>query len=988
MNSELGNRLYPESYNYANLLQTSRTKFTSLHILDAQIYNILVVGYYGHHNIGDEQYKISITYVIQNIISHDKNIIKPSNIDYIDCDQLYQKDISNYNIILLGGGDVLNHYFLDKLNKKFVGELKRPKIIAFSVGIPYNSIFLEPENLKKLDILDSIFLRTKQDISLFSQYYDPKRLYYLPDTSCFLLDTVPIRHITPELSSSKQYQKLFHTLRLLSRTKKIININLCRHIYHSDPVYTENYNNIIRELVLFIEKLVQQNYIVVLIPFNTKPIHNKVIDNKNTESDILIQNDIMRHIKSSLIFNVDFELTISEILSLYQFFYISIPMRFHGCLFSLHANVPMIPVYTTKKIKNLLLDIDWKYEYPLEKNEKDLPTNFDSNKMMSIFSECVKNYKKNKLLLNFVYKNFKHIYNSISSSLYKEFYNMSPQLPSITVTPYNSDDATCNLLPPRIIRSTSATKQIDIIPNISNTITDEEENIIYKIEQKLENFAKENGYKDFRNIKDPNLKQIAVCIVSYFLTKQIDSNYNHGLLEKMFSSNYNYKKEWDWVLQDFQKKTNTNDSSSKNEKNEDIYDNPDGIFNIGYIDQNDRSGAHRSGWKYVYDNIKYLNNSNSEIKLDLYLDRTFHWKLDIYKQIGIIPYITPWVGFIHHTFDTTFSDYNNHKLLQCPEFIESLRTCRGLIVLSKYLKKQFEEAFLSMQISVPVFVMHHPTLINNIPLFDMNAFLNNPNKKIVNIGGWLRNIFSFYQLELSDNYCFDIDQMLINNHIVTNIKQISGISRRWERTIKFLKKICCKCCKKKHKIPFIKMEKFQKVALKGKFMDNYFPKSISEIKQIFTDISYNKNIGEHKKYCSQTNYINNNWLKHMMDYIDNLNNNIEIINTLENAEYDELLTKNIVFINLIDGSAINTLIECVVRNTPIIINRHPAVVEVLGDNYPLYYTNICEVDDLLKNTLLIRDAHLYMKYCIDKPPYSIDFFIEELKNIKNFISVV
>ena len=86
-----------------------------------------------------------------------------------------------------------------------------------------------------------------------------------------------------------------------------------------------------------------------------------------------------------------------------------------------------------------------------------------------------------------------------------------------------------------------------------------------------------------------------------------------------------------------------------------------------------------------------------------------------------------------------------------------------------------------------------------------------------------------------------------------------------------------------------------------------------------------------------------------MEYLANLANDssIEIIEHLENNEYDQLLTKNIVFIQLHEASAVNTLIECVVRNTPIVINKLPAIVEVLGSDYPLFYNNLDEATNII-----------------------------------------
>ena len=47
-------------------------------------------------------------------------------------------------------------------------------------------------------------------------------------------------------------------------------------------------------------------------------------------------------------------------------------------------------------------------------------------------------------------------------------------------------------------------------------------------------------------------------------------------------------------------------------------------------------------------------------------------------------------------------------------------------------------------------------------------------------------------------------------------------------------------------------------------------------------------------------------------------------------EYDDLLVKNIVFVDLFDAAANNTVLECIVRNTPIIINKCEGVIEYLG----------------------------------------------------------
>jgi hypothetical protein len=106
-----------------------------------------------------------------------------------------------------------------------------------------------------------------------------------------------------------------------------------------------------------------------LLPFNTNEKHHK-------ENDILIHNDLMKYFSSNPnlirnITNITTYLKPLEVLSLYKYFYATVPMRFHATLFSIYTNTPMLPVFTTRKIKNLLLDIDWNFGYELECNEKD-----------------------------------------------------------------------------------------------------------------------------------------------------------------------------------------------------------------------------------------------------------------------------------------------------------------------------------------------------------------------------------------------------------------------------------------------------------------------------------------------------------------------------------------------------------------------------------------------------------------------------------------
>lgn len=90
-------------------------------------------------------------------------------------------------------------------------------------------------------------------------------------------------------------------------------------------------------------------------------------------------------------------------------------------------------------------------------------------------------------------------------------------------------------------------------------------------------------------------------------------------------------------------------------------------------------------------------------------------------------------------------------------------------------------------------------------------------------------------------------------------------------------------------------------------------------------------------------------------------------------EYDKLLAESVVFMELYDSSVNNTIIECIVRNTPVLVNPLPAVIEYLGDDYPFYFDDLTEAARKLQNESLIKRAHEYL-VGLDKTPYRIEYF--------------
>ncbi|MGZ8242885.1 tetratricopeptide repeat protein [Methylomagnum sp.] len=88
--------------------------------------------------------------------------------------------------------------------------------------------------------------------------------------------------------------------------------------------------------------------------------------------------------------------------------------------------------------------------------------------------------------------------------------------------------------------------------------------------------------------------------------------------------------------------------------------------------------------------------------------------------------------------------------------------------------------------------------------------------------------------------------------------------------------------------------------------------------------------------------------------------NTQAVAHLPNDEYDRLLAENIVFLDLYDASANNAVIECLARATPILVNRHPAVEEYLGPDYPLYYRDHADAAAMALDLERLRAAHDYL----------------------------
>jgi len=87
-------------------------------------------------------------------------------------------------------------------------------------------------------------------------------------------------------------------------------------------------------------------------------------------------------------------------------------------------------------------------------------------------------------------------------------------------------------------------------------------------------------------------------------------------------------------------------------------------------------------------------------------------------------------------------------------------------------------------------------------------------------------------------------------------------------------------------------------------------------------------------------------------------------------EYDCLLEKNIVFVHYYDAKALDLLLDCIARQTPILINPFAAFREYLGDDYPLYYYFYEDAANKAADVDLVRKAHEHLRQISEKFSFS------------------
>ena len=303
-------------------------------------YHIQYFGYFSGMNVGDDAFVRVFKYLHQkyfpdSTLAFTSPATPPRNTG---------------NLVIAGGGDIINAYFLDALE-----ETNLP-IVAVGVGIPYLDV--EPLVTRFAEVV----MRNKSDAYRMRDKYP---VSWAPDLA-FLLP------------------KVFPSIRRATKPNSI-GISILQTYYHPD--YPEVYTEYINEMSKLCEMLITTlGANVVLIPFGVNPL-------KPNENDLVACTAIAEQVSVTVAIPVgDYVEYIYRTVSEMEFM---VCARFHSHIFSSIHGVPFVSLTCGRKCIEFMKETRLEKEmYLFQTNEVDLPVGIDAVKIFSFIRERHANRKK------------------------------------------------------------------------------------------------------------------------------------------------------------------------------------------------------------------------------------------------------------------------------------------------------------------------------------------------------------------------------------------------------------------------------------------------------------------------------------------------------------------------------------------------------------------------------------------------------------------
>lgn len=113
---------------------------------------------------------------------------------------------------------------------------------------------------------------------------------------------------------------------------------------------------------------------------------------------------------------------------------------------------------------------------------------------------------------------------------------------------------------------------------------------------------------------------------------------------------------------------------------------------------------------------------------------------------------------------------------------------------------------------------------------------------------------------------------------------------------------------------------------------------------------------------------------------------VRLSGRLTDRQYDDLLASSVMYLDVYDMAASVLLVECIARNTPVLIPRLPSAVEYLGQEYPLFFDDEQQAAAILADPGNVKAAHFYLR-SMDKSWLSGQYFARSLEESMLYQSI-
>ena len=869
--------------------------------------SICALGLYERNHLGYEVYKSMFSIIFGSTY----------NIDYF-----YIYDIKylpkTYDAVVCCGGNIISYTFINKI--KDIIDLSGIPVYALCVGLDTGSL-TDIESYDILSFFDHVFTRTKVDYQKVMSLLGSKNVSYLPELLVYKCMT------GISGGGSGMGQKQYKTNR--------VNIGLCL----SQTVFSNSkYTYILDNVVILLTRLYEE---YKMSGDKQIAIHFISFNNQSTrieDCDLFLYQRIISRLPCEMLPMINMHVNVynsHKMIEIMNNMHINICMRYFSVMFSILANTRFIALSYNGCIANLVKELQ---SYGVIDQD--------------FYIDCCKEQIDMDNLINYKCSSSGNVYADASNNLAEKLYDiLTFYIDNHKFTCYDiiSDGLTLdNGL--EEIQNVFGTHKLRymLFHQRTPSLTEAKTNIIRYL-SRHDPMIDYNTLSDVGPLRVKGLDCLSTArIISYAITDTLDHPCLWGLAEHITLDDFQLSEAVDMIFMYHNKIQRSSSISPRSKKTrEEYYDRPHKMIRrrFVHVDPFINYGSTTLHRKYNDYFITLLLNYNSNwfggrksgIIVDTYVERTFNWEQNTLAVTGYIPYSTPWIGFVHHIYDSCGNEYSCKQLIRNGYFLSSLNTCKALIVPTHLLASQLCIKLQSMGFDIPVHVLYHPTRFDVKTKsikdkFTWKAFLQNKERKVVQIGSWLHRTCSICDVPISPQ--------------TTNIKKA-----------------------------ILKEESLDKVhSLPNEFLKHLGSQISSSYNLNFVDVGQlTKRVFASPFKCTRISRCTSDMLRKN-------DSSIEFIKLVDETTYNNVLANNIVFLEYMDNSDLCIVIDCIVRNTILIVNKTGVIEEFLGCKYPGYYTSLKHAGQILSNFDKLKEIHDYMND-LDKKRFDARTFLDEFNKI-------